>query len=92
MPKTFAVIILKVEQFHFMTQVMHQKDADEMANSVDPDSDCSSRVCTVCPDLSVRKLRNITVCPKDEDRMANTEDPDQSVVQTYFSKTVGKHC
>ena len=53
-------------------RVMHPKDAVGIANSVDPDqtaprrSDCSSRssliwVCTVCPDLSVRKLRIITV-------------------------------
>ena len=55
---------------------MHPKDAEGIANSVDPDqtaplgavqsSDCSSRsspiwVCTVCPGLSVRKLRKITV-------------------------------
>ena len=53
---------------------MHPKYADRMANSVDPDqtaplgavwsSDCSSRssliwVYTVCPDLSVRKLRTL---------------------------------
>ena len=54
-------------------RVMSPNDADGMANSVDPDqtaplgaADCSSRssliwVCTVCPDLSVRKLRIITV-------------------------------
>ena len=62
-------------------RVMHPKDAEGIANSVDPDqtaplgavwsgsgSDCSSRssliwVCTVCRDLSVRKLRKITVDP-----------------------------
>ena len=33
-----------------------------MANSVDPDQTATPIwVCTVCPDLSVRKLRNITV-------------------------------
>ena len=52
-------------------RVMSPKEADRMANSVDPDqtapwSDCSPWssliwVYTVCPDLSVRKLRNITV-------------------------------
>ena len=41
---------------------MSPNDADGMANSVD----CSSRssliwVCTVCPGLSVQKLRIITV-------------------------------
>ena len=39
-------------------------DADEMANSVDPDQTARSSLnwaYTVCLDLSVRKLRNITV-------------------------------
>ena len=41
---------------------MHPKDAAGTANSVDPDQRSSLIwVCTVCPDLSVRKLRNITV-------------------------------
>ena len=35
---------------------MHPKDVNEFANNVDPD-----QVYTVCPDLSVRKLRIITV-------------------------------
>ena len=47
---------------------MSPNDADGMANSVDPDQTAplgASRsslilVCTVCPSLSVRKLRNIT--------------------------------
>ena len=41
---------------------MGPKDADGMANSVDPDQTRSSLVWvyTVCPDLSVRKLRIIT--------------------------------
>ena len=33
---------------------MHPKDAEGIANSL-------IWVCTVCPDLSVRKLRNITI-------------------------------
>ena len=44
---------------------MHPKDAEGIANSVDPDQTAPRSslilVCTVCPDLSVRKLRNITV-------------------------------
>ena len=41
---------------------MHPKDADGIANSVDPDQTAPLiQVCTVCPDLSVRKLRIITV-------------------------------
>ena len=44
-------------------RVMSPNNADGMANSVDPDQTAQSViwVCTVCPDLSVRKLRNITV-------------------------------
>ena len=66
----------KIWTMWFYHRVMSPRDADGMANSADPDqtappqcrpwSDCSSRssliwVCTVCPDLSVRKLRKITV-------------------------------
>ena len=41
---------------------MHPKDASRIANSVDPDQTAPlTWVCTVCPDLSVRKLRNIMV-------------------------------
>ena len=43
---------------------MHPKDAEGTANSVDPDQTVPKSsliwVCTVCPDLSLRKLRNIT--------------------------------
>ena len=44
-------------------RVRSQNDADGMANSVDPDQTAPSLiwVCTVCPDLSVQKLRKITV-------------------------------
>ena len=41
-------------------RVIHPKDAEGIANSVDPDQSLIW-VCTVCPDLSVRKLRKITV-------------------------------
>ena len=65
-PEKFAVIIQKVEQFGFMT-VMHQKDADGMANSVDPDQTAPrsslSWVYTVCLDQPVGKLRIIRVLP-----------------------------
>ena len=44
-------------------RVMNPNDADGMANSVNPDQTAPlSCFCTVCPDLPVRKLRNITVC------------------------------
>ena len=42
-------------------RVMHPKDAEEIANSVDPDQSSLIWVCTVCPGLSVRNLRIITV-------------------------------
>ena len=41
---------------------MSPNDADGMANSVDPDQTAPLIwVCTVCPGISVRKLRIITV-------------------------------
>ena len=40
---------------------MHQKDADGIANSEDPVWRSLICVCTVCPDLSVQKVRIITV-------------------------------
>ena len=44
---------------------MSPKDAEGIANSVDPDQTAPRssliRVCTVCPAVSVRKLRIITV-------------------------------
>ena len=40
---------------------MHPKDAARIANSIDPDQRSSLIwVCTICPELSVRKLRIIT--------------------------------
>ena len=45
-------------------RVMSPNDADGTANSVDPDQTARSSliwVCTVCPGISVRKLRIITV-------------------------------
>ena len=46
---------------------MHPKDADRMANSVDPDQTAPFRsslvlVCTVCSDLSVPILRILWFC------------------------------
>ena len=43
-------------------RVMCPNNADGMANSVDPDQTCSLIwVCTVCPGISVQKLRIFTV-------------------------------
>ena len=46
-------------------RVMSPNDADRMANSVDPDQTAPRSsliwVCTVCPGISIRKLRIITV-------------------------------
>ena len=38
-PQTIAIIVLKVEKFYVL---MHPKDADGMANSVDPDQTATS--------------------------------------------------
>ena len=47
-------------RWHFF-RVMHPKDEEGIANSVDPDQRSSLIwVCTVCTDLSVWKLRSIT--------------------------------
>ena len=40
-PQTIAIIVLKIEKFDVIA-LMHTKDADEMANSVDPDQTASS--------------------------------------------------
>ena len=45
-------------------RIRHPKDAEGIANSVDPDQTVRSGliwVCTVCPGLSVRKVRIIMV-------------------------------
>ena len=64
-PENFDVIYLKLKQKRPNFSVFRQKDANEIhvANIEDPDQTAPSLilVCTVCPDLSVRKLRVITV-------------------------------
>ena len=64
----FAVIYLKFKQRPNLS-VFCQKDENGIANSEDPDQTASRSsliwVCTVCPDLSVRKLRIIMVSVKD---------------------------
>ena len=42
-------------------RVMNPNNAEGIANSVDPDQTAPLWVCTVCPGISVRKLRIITV-------------------------------
>ena len=64
--RKFAVITLKVEQGGFTLGRMRPKNAVAIANSVDPDQTAPLGgvliwVCTVCPGLSVRKLRIIMV-------------------------------
>ena len=56
-----AVIILKVEQCGFYYRSMHSKNADRMANSVDLDQNAPIWDYTVCLDLSVQKIRIVTV-------------------------------
>ena len=42
-PQTLAIIVLKIEKFDVRyIALMHLKDADGMANSVDPDQTASS--------------------------------------------------
>ena len=57
----------KIQTKWLYCRVMHQKDVDRVANSVDPDQTASRssliRVCTVCSDISVWKLWIITVKP-----------------------------
>ena len=52
--RKFAVITLKAELDGFFLKAMHPKNAEGIANSL-------IWVCTVCPELSVRKVRIITV-------------------------------
>ena len=61
-PKKNVVITLKFELCGSTIRVMSPNDADGMANSVDPDQTAPLIwVCIVCPGISVRKLRIITV-------------------------------
>ena len=46
-------------KFELCSSTLSPNDADRMANSVDPDQ--TLWVCTICPGISVRKLRIITV-------------------------------
>ena len=42
-PQTIAIIVLKIEKFDVtLHYLMHPKDADGMANSIDPDQTASS--------------------------------------------------
>ena len=66
MPENLAVIYPKIETKRPILRVFLIKDANGIANSEDPDQTALLRsiliwVCTVCPDLSVQKLRIITV-------------------------------
>ena len=48
-PENFVVIFLKIKQKRPNLRLFHQKDANVLANSEDPDL---IWVCSVCPDLS----------------------------------------
>ena len=66
----FAVLTLKVEQDGISLRVMHPKDAEGIANSVDPDQTAPLIwVCTVF-------LR--VMHPKDAEGIANSVEPDQT--------------
>ena len=66
-PEIFPVIYLKFKQrgqTFSLYRVFGQKDAYRIANSEDADQTAPSSliwVCTVCPDMSVRQIRIITV-------------------------------
>ena len=64
-PEVFAVIYSKIQTKRLNPRVFCQNEANGIANSEDPDQTGSSLIwaCTVCPDLSVLKLRFITVGP-----------------------------
>ena len=63
---------------------MDPQDADRMVNSVDPDQTAPLWIYIVCPDLSVRKIRNIMVFVSFSFQFewkllhANSVDPDQT--------------
>ena len=61
--ETFAVIYLKFKKRGQTFGIFCQKDANGIANSGDPDQTAPRLiwVCTVCPDVSVQKLRLIMV-------------------------------
>ena len=64
-PEIFAVIYLKLKQRGQTVRVFCQNGANGIANSEDTDQTAPRSsliwVCTICPDLSVRKLKVITV-------------------------------
>ena len=59
-----------------------------MANSVDPDQTAPLGLYTVCQDLSLRKLRNITLCNNFVVKLILPESNKQQIVYT-ISKTAG---
>ena len=64
--RKIVVITLKLDQYCFTTENYWSKRCRQNGKQCRPLSDCSSRswVYTVCPDLSVQKLRNLTVGSK----------------------------
>ena len=62
-PKKICSNHSKIWTMWLYNRVMSPNDADGMANSVDPDQTAPRLIwiCTVCPGISVRKLRIITV-------------------------------
>ena len=101
--RKFAVIILKVEQGGCTLGVMRPNDAEGIANRVDPDQTALIWVCTVCPSLSVRKLRIIMVLSAEghdcdlfmlKVRSAPSEDSDQpghlpSLIRVFAVRSTG---
>ena len=81
---------------------MHPTDAAGIANSVDPDHSSLIWVCTVCPDLSVRKHRIIRVVVKKEGHFnmnrallrvrSNTEATFVTVMANFCTKNYTDAC
>ena len=61
-PQKFVVITLKFDSMWLYYSIMSPNDVDGMANCADPDQTAPLiSVCTVCPGISFRKRRIITV-------------------------------
>ena len=78
------------------------KDADRMANSVDPDkatvkilNNRTPKNCSNCPKIRTESFYYRSLGPKDVDRIANSVDSDQTATlglfaQTCLSENLGK--
>ena len=75
-------------RWHFF-RVMHPKDAEGIANSVDPDQTAPIWICTVCQDLSVQKLRKIMVIPDFAPPFLALRSKEMNTPQPLYKTIVG---